>query len=49
MMLSDLSRSDAPPKRADRPKRRLGVVAVSNIDATGVERADCHGIRVRLR
>jgi hypothetical protein len=25
------------------------VVRISNIDAAGVERADCHGIRVRLR
>jgi len=25
------------------------VVKISNIDASGVERADCHGIRVRLK
>jgi hypothetical protein len=25
------------------------VVEVSNVDAAGVERADCHGIRVRLK
>ena len=25
------------------------VVAISNVDAAGVERADCHGVRVRLK